>query len=392
MVNKKMLLAIFVICVIIVIVISHLFNNQNIDSSESHFNNDVKFSKVNKTNMPFFDLYQINMSLCQSAYGLASGDFNNDGLLDFVVSYATHPFNYSTVSLFINKGSLLFEQRNLFSFNYSYIKDLDAGDFDGDGDIDLVFSFDEYRWFDDLPFNMNGTLILARNNGTNDFSNLSLIHQWTSEDNLDSNLRINLQITSADYDRDGDIDIVVGDNSGKIELLLNQGNGSYYSMGIIHDFGKLSWGLTSRDINKDGYIDIMIAAALNNSISGPPGFLYFVPNNNYLKCFDGEKREIIGNISSSIGTGCLITIDIDKDEIIEIIAGIDDRIYIFNKNNNRYHSSCLFRFSVNQEDSYEDLSKGGMTVGDFNNDGYDDFITGGVQGDIRLFLNKYQNS
>ena len=36
----------------------------------------------------------------------------------------------------------------------------------------------------------------------------------------------------------------------------------------------------------------------------------------------------------------------------------------------------------------EDLSRGGLDVGDFNNDGLDDFITGGCQGVVRLFINK----
>lgn len=377
----------FALIVVISITISFFYFNDGgeLDNSIKH---QLKFEKDNSINISFFDLYQINTSFGQSAYGLASADFNNDGQLDFAVSYATSPFNYSTVSLFINKGNLTFEQQDLFSLNYSYIKDLEAGDFDGDEDIDLVFSFDEYRWYDDLPFNMNGTLVLARNNGDNDFLNLSLIHQWTSEYKMDPERRINLQITSADYDHDDDIDIVVGDNSGNVELLLNQGNGTFDSDGVINDFGQLSWGLTSTDINKDGNIDIIIAAATNNSITAPSGFLYFAPNTESSDCFDRRECEIIGNISSAIGSGCLITIDIDKDGNTEIIAGIDDKIHVFNKNNSSYIPTCLFEFPVTKEGFFEDLSKGGMTSGDFNNDGYDDFITGGVQGMIRLFINK----
>lgn len=374
------------------VVVLYSWNRQTIDTLDSDSTDMIIFEKVGEINNSSFDLYHIKSSYGQSAYGVSSADFNGDGLLDFVVSYATSPFNYSTVSLFINQGNLTFKQQELFSLNYSYIKDLIAGDFDGDGDIDLVFSFDEYRWFDDLPFNMNGTLVVAWNNGNDDFLNLSLIHQWASEDYMNSNRRINVQITSADYDADGDFDIVVGDNSGKVELLLNQGNGMFERIGLIQDFGWLSWGVASVDMNDDERVDLLVAAASNESEDMLQGFLYYMPNTGLSDCFQPETATVISSVSFGLGTGCLVTTDIEQDGIIDVIAGVDDRIFLFTKSNNTYVSRCLFEFSVTREGFFEDLSKGGMTVGDFNNDGYDDFITGGVQGNIRLFLNKYQNS
>jgi hypothetical protein len=67
-------------------------------------------------------------------YGFSSADFNDDRLLDFCHS----TLYYSTVTLFLNMDNLLFEQRHLFSFNYSYVKDLETGDIDGDGFDDFV--------------------------------------------------------------------------------------------------------------------------------------------------------------------------------------------------------------------------------------------------------------
>jgi len=390
MVKRKSLMAIFIICILMGVVVLYSWNRQTIDTLDSDSTDMIVFEKVSEINNSSFDVYHIKSSYGQSAYGVSSADFNGDGLLDFVVSYATSPFNYSTVSLFINKGNLTFKQQELFSLNYSYIKDLIAGDFDGDGDIDLVFSFDEYRWFDDLPYNMNGTLVLAWNNGNDDFLNLSLIHQWASEDYMDSNRRINVQITSADYDADGDIDIVVGDNSGRVELLLNQGNGTFERIGLIQDFGWLSWGVASVDMNDDERVDLLVAAASNESEDMLQGFLYYIPNTGLSDCFQPENATVISSVSFGLGTGCLVTTDIEQDGIIDVIAGVDDRIFLFTKSNNTYVSRCLFEFSVTLEGFFEDLSKGGMTVGDFNNDGYEDFITGGVQGDIRLFLNNDQ--
>ncbi|MBS3778448.1 MAG: VCBS repeat-containing protein, partial [Candidatus Thermoplasmatota archaeon] len=372
MVKRKSLMAIFIICILMGVVVLYSWNRQTIDTLDSDSTDMIIFEKVSEINNSSFDVYHIKSSYGQSAYGVSSADFNGDGLLDFVVSYATSPFNYSTVSLFINKGNLTFKQQELFSLNYSYIKDLIAGD------IDLVFSFDEYRWFDNLPYNMNGTLVLAWNNGNDDFLNLSLIHQWASEDYMDSNRRINVQITSADFDTDGDFDIVVGDNSGKVELLLNQGNGTFERIGLIQDFGWLSWGVASVDMNDDERVDLLVAAASNESEDMLQGFLYYMPNTGLSDCFQPENATVISSVSFGLGTGCLVTTDIEQDGIIDVIAGVDDRIFLFTKSNNTYVSRCLFEFSVTREGFFEDLSKGGMTVGDFNNDGYEDFITGGV--------------
>ena len=72
--------------------------------------------------------------------------------------------------------------------------------------------------------------------------------------------RFNPELTSADYDADGDIDFLVGDNSGKVEHFINDGYGNFVSNGVIHWYGHLSWGLTSGDFDGDGDIDFLVAA------------------------------------------------------------------------------------------------------------------------------------
>jgi len=388
MVKIALLVMTVFVCVFLFVAVFHQFNEEDPDSPVFQ-GNIVTFEKLSGSNTSFFDVYQLNESLGQTARGLVSADFNKNGLLDFVVSYATSPFTHSTISLFYNLGALTFEQVDLFSFNYTHINDLDAGDFTGDGYIDLVFSFNEYRWFDDVSYNMNGTLVLARNNGCNDFLNLSVISQWTSEDYLDLERNINLQMVSADFNRNGLVDIAVGGNSGTVELLVNQGNGSFYNAGVIDDFGRYSWGLTTMDTG-DGYKDLIVAATVNDPTGMLSGFLHHVPNTKSSDCFDSDNVSIIGNISSGSGTGSVRFVDIDDDGYKELVAGVGSQLLVYKQENGWY--SPIFRYSLpGTEEGYgDDLSMGGMTVGDFTGDGKQDFITGGVQGDIRLFLNKYQ--
>jgi len=235
---------------------------------------------------------------------------------------------------------------------------------------------------------VNGTLVLATNNGMNDFLNLSLVARRTSEKIMDPEQRINPQLTSADYDSDGDIDLLVGDNSGKTELFLNNGKGVFSSKGIIGDFGCLSWGLTSVDLNDDGYIDVVVATAADDQKSSTPGYLYVIWNSGNTDCFTKEDCMIIGNISQIPGTGSLISLDIDNDSDSDFIIGISDELYAFENKDGLYSSGYICKIPMTSEGYAEDLSRGGLDVGDFNNDGFDDFITGGCQGAIRLFINK----
>lgn len=385
--GKLSMVILFFVCLILIISVYCWVNNGwNTDDLMYIVCDKVDFEKVDSIDASFFDVYQLNLSLGQSAYGLSSADFNDDGWLDFVVSYATHPFTYSTISIFYNNGDLTFEQDDIFSCNYSYIQDVDAADFDNDNDIDLLFSFNEHSWHDGLPYNMNGTLVLSINDGMNDFLNVSVVSRRISDTIMDPEQRINQQVTSADYDLDGDIDLMVGDNSGKIELFLNNGKGIFNSSGIIEDFGSLSWGLTSVDVNDDGYLDVVVAAAVDDRNSSFSGCLYVLENSGDIDCFKRDAWRAIGTISEGLGTGCLLSLDIDNDSDVDVIAGVADGLYVFERENNSYWSRCMYRFPMTSEGHYEDLSKGGMCAGDFNNDGYIDFITGGVQGIVRLFI------
>ena len=56
----------------------------------------------------------------------------------------------------------------------------------------------------------------------------------------------------------------------------------------------------------------------------------------------------------------------------------------------KYLMVILLFFDVYQLNESFGQTACGLASADFNDDGYDDFITGGVQGDIRLFLNNHQ--
>ncbi len=128
------------------------------------------------------------------------------------------------------------------------------GDHDNDGYLDLYVGAHEGPG--------SNSDVLLRNNQGNGFTNV-----WTQ-----SPARISRGITSADFDRDGDIDIYVSNYRLQQNLLfVNDGAGYFANSasargatgGNSHTIGS-SWG----DLDNDGEIDLFVG---NFSHGGNPG-------------------------------------------------------------------------------------------------------------------------
>lgn len=339
---------------------------------------------------PLFNVTDI-IDYGQTAWGLTSNDFDNDGDIDFAVSWATCPFEYSTITIFYNDENNTFIRDDVFVFEYSYINDLDSNDYDNDGDIDLFFTHSEYIWYNGWPIKINGTGKILHNDGNNNFIEVSTAFWHGPGTPGDINNRINPQVTSNDFDMDGDIDFLVGDNSGLVEFYINNGTGDYESAGIIHDFGVLSWGLTSSDYDNDGDIDLFVSARISEELV--VGYVYFISNNiiesNNSFCFNNGPGDILLVISSIYPLACLQVFDYDNDGLKDIITGILDDVFLCKNLGDSLDIFYLGSLSLNEEGYLDSLAEGAFTSSDYNNDGKIDLIIGGVQGVIRICFNNY---
>jgi hypothetical protein len=191
-------------------------------------------------------------------------------------------------------GNSSFKQEQVYTYKND-INELFSNDYDNDGDQDIIFFSDETKIINNVSYRINGTINILFNDGDNNFLNKTLIAKRSTGIIRDPEGRINLRGTSADYDMDGDIDFLVGDNSGKVEFYLNNGQGNFTTAGIIHDFGSLSWGLASADFDMDGDIDFIVAATEKSDTTIGHIFVKYnqLNDTNNDKCFNEGPGENI---------------------------------------------------------------------------------------------------
>ena len=206
--------------------------------------------------------------------GCAVGDYDNDGDLDIYIT------NYGRNVLYANQGDGTFADET----EYAQVGDERFGtgcaflDYDGDGYLDLyVANYVDFKHFLQTtpnksymwkglrvhfgPRGMKGSGdILYRNQGDGTFADVTVEARVVSEDKL-----YGMGVIGGDYDRDGDVDIYVANDTGPNFLYQNQGDGTFADIGwmIGAAYGESGeaqgcMGIAYGDYDNDLYQDILV--------------------------------------------------------------------------------------------------------------------------------------
>ena len=286
-------------------------------------------------------------------------DYNNDGYLDILLTGGTG--STAITKLYQNNGDGTFEEdtsANIAGVSYSSAA---WGDYDNDGDLDLLLAGD-----------MGGTRIskVFSNNGDGTFteqSKISLIGISSGS------------VSWADYDNDNDLDILLcgatGDpNKPRITLIYkNNGDSTFteqtqiYLTALSSNSGISAWG----DYNNDGYLDILLTGH-----SGTTRMAKIYKNNGNNTFTELSGLSLTGVNYSAVAWG-----DYDNDGYLDILlTGFtgNSRVTNIYKNNADDTFTELTNLSITP------VNYSSVAWGDYDNDGDLDILISGYDGSNKV--------
>jgi len=342
----------------------------------------------------------------QDSTGVCAGDVDNDGDQDLYVVATAMPN-----VLFENNGDGTFSDVTNAAGAAGQSRHAIActmADFDNDGLLDIVIGNTYDDWTHRQTVFTPGALFnpgphyegmehntLLMNQGGNTFTDMSAASGIEVVSNMAgpglTGAAFTWAISSADYDLDGDVDILSADNQGAppgnaaeergwLRLYENDGNANFADVTIAR--GLDVWGgwmgLDFADFNCDGHMDFF-ATNLGGYIGGPP-----VPS----QWFFGSASGTFTNpgqgaiITNPFGWGTsMIDYDNDGDSDIMWHGGVDifslfaaDNPGVILTNT----GDCSGVFSWDQGAVLKDhrtRSVNGVAAGDLNGDGFEDIVS-----------------
>ncbi len=177
----------------------------------------------------------------QSPEGIVSADFNGDNQPDL----ATVNGLDNTVSILIGSSTGKFAQAVNYSVSGGYYGAIVAADFNGDGRPDIAT----------LNYTA-GTVSINLNQGSGTFGPYTDYPAGTNPDAL----------ASGDFNNDGKTDLVVGSQGGGLSLLLGNGNGGFAAP-VAFGAGLSPYSMAVADFNGDGILDLATVSASIESSS-----------------------------------------------------------------------------------------------------------------------------
>ncbi len=222
-------------------------------------------------NVAFFNDGNGNLTFNQGLLGLTCGnygsiwtDYDNDGDIDmFVAKCGCDPVDL----LMRNNGDGTFTNMaptlGLADGHQSWSSAW--GDFDNDGDMDVL-----------IGASSSGYHKLMENNGDGTFTNITAgsgIDQFTGQ---------SIEWTTHDFDNNGYLDILGGGG-----LLMNMGNMTFVQNGVNPGNGPIG------DLDNDGFLDVYTTGTIRRNVGN---------GNNWLKI------ATVGVVSNSNGIGARITV------------------------------------------------------------------------------------
>lgn len=189
---------------------------------------------------------EIGLGFASMAGGVIADDFENDGLLDVVVSSydVCQPLRF-----FHNNGDGTFTDRTLQAGLMDQLGGLNMiqADYNNDGCMDILV----LRGAWEFPVRKS----LLRNNCDGTFTDV------TRQAGLAEPATRTQAAVWADINNDGLLDLFVGNENGPSQLFLNKGDGTFRDISASSGVNKIAFtkGVVAADYDNDGYADFYVS-------------------------------------------------------------------------------------------------------------------------------------
>jgi hypothetical protein len=285
--------------------------------------------------------------------GVALGDVNGDGKMDVAMgmhhNYATSGLGSQMMEVALGNGSgssWTQSSTGLLGTGIWGMFAPDFGDVDNDGQLDIVCT----------PFSYDDGLRVYKNGGNGS--------NWVSAQTISTGNIINYNCKLADFNNDGNVDMMVSCQAGS--AFKNNGQGVFSSMktGLPADW---TMKFATGDIDNNGSKDLAIVS------SGAITTYKYV----------GSAWVTLGNTNlPATGAKSVALADMDMDGKCDLIAFMGTGIEI-------YKGDGTGNWTINGTIPFTIANVRGLAIGDLDHDGYSDiayFGTASSNNSLKVFL------
>jgi len=330
-------------------------------------------SKIYKNNGDGTFSEQTQISLTGITSGSAAwGDYNNDGLLDILLTGCwVNPYPHNVSKIYKNNGDGTFSEQT-GTLLPNICGSAAWGDYNNDGHLDILLTgYSEIEGYVSKVYKNNGNETFSEQIGIS----LPGVSEGAS--------------TWADYNNDGFLDILLTGRTASEHLISkiykNNGNGTFteqtgISLPGLHG-GSVAWG----DYNNDGFLDILLR--------GDTTFGFTPITKIYKNNGDGTFSEQTGIALKGLSEGSAAWGDYNNDGLLDILLTGVEIVITGNRGVRQYISKI---YKNNGDGTFSEQTGtlfNGLTVlsafwGDYDNDGRLDVLVSAYDTITNIYTSK----